>query len=117
MLSKGKLGFQYKILPWRFCAVFLLPRARAKSDWLEVDRELDMGRPAFDINMSVLKLQGSLLQRSSGNTQPLQGAGMGVWGGVGSKGCRVVLCVCVCAFKTFIPATESPERRRVQKGF
>ena len=33
----------YKILPWRFLAVFLLPRARTKSAWLEVDQELDVG--------------------------------------------------------------------------
>ena len=33
----------YKILPWRFRAVFLLSRARAKSGWLEVDQELGMG--------------------------------------------------------------------------
>ena len=32
-----------KILPWRFRTVFLLPKARTKSGWLEVDQELDMG--------------------------------------------------------------------------
>ena len=33
----------YKILPWRFRAVVLRPRACTKSGWLEVDQELDMG--------------------------------------------------------------------------
>ena len=33
----------YKILPWRFYVVFLLPRARAKSGSLDIDQELDMG--------------------------------------------------------------------------
>ena len=33
----------YKILPWRFRAVFLLPRSRKKSGWQKVDQELDMG--------------------------------------------------------------------------
>ena len=28
----------YKILPWRFHAVFLLPRARTKSGWLELTK-------------------------------------------------------------------------------
>ena len=32
-----------KVLPWRFRTVFLLPRDRTKSGWLEVDQELDMG--------------------------------------------------------------------------
>ena len=36
---------------------------------VEVDEELDMSWPTFDAKMSVLKLQGSCLQRSSGNTQ------------------------------------------------
>ena len=59
----------YKILPWRFRAVFLPPRACAKSGWLEVDQELDMSWPTFATQISVLKLQGSFLQRSAGNTQ------------------------------------------------
>ena len=48
---------------------FLLPRACTKSGWLEVDQELDMSWPTFATQISVLKLQGSFLQRSSGNTQ------------------------------------------------
>ena len=40
-----------------------------KSGWLEVDQELDNGRPTFDTNISVLKLQGSFLQSSSGNKE------------------------------------------------
>ena len=40
-----------------------------KSGWLEVDQELDNSWPTFDTNISVLKLQGSYLQWSSGNTQ------------------------------------------------
>ena len=51
-----------------FRAVFLLPRARTNSGWLEVDHKLDMGCQLLT-NISVLKLQGSLLQRSSGNSQ------------------------------------------------
>ena len=52
----------YKILPWRFRTVFLLPTARTKSGWLEVDQEVDNSWPTFDTNISVLKLQGSFLQ-------------------------------------------------------
>ena len=52
----------YKILLGRFRTVFLLARACTKSGWLEVDQELDMGWPTFDMNISVLKLQGSFLQ-------------------------------------------------------
>ena len=37
-------------------------KARTKSGWLEVDQELDNGWPAFDTNISVLKLQGPFLQ-------------------------------------------------------
>ena len=37
---------------------FLLPKARTKSGWLEVDQELDNGWPTSDTNISVLKLQG-----------------------------------------------------------
>ena len=59
----------YKILLGRFRTVFLLARACTKSGRLEVDQELDMGWPTFDMNIPVLELQGSCLQRSSGNTQ------------------------------------------------
>ena len=43
----------YKILLGQFRTVFLLPKARTKSGWLEVDQELDNGWPTFDTNISV----------------------------------------------------------------
>ena len=48
----------YKILPWRFRAVFSPTKSTYKLCWLEVDH----GLPTFDTNISVLKLQGSFLQ-------------------------------------------------------
>ena len=44
------------------CLIGMEARAGPKSGWLEVDQELDMGWPTFDTNISVLKLQESLLQ-------------------------------------------------------
>ena len=43
----------YKIQP------FLLPRACAKSAWLEVDQKLDMGWPTFDTN--IFEIAGAFL--------------------------------------------------------
>ena len=55
-----QLSVQNLALAISYC--FLLPRARTKSGWPEVDQELDNGWPTFDTNISVLKLEGSFLQ-------------------------------------------------------
>ena len=52
----------YKILPWQFRTAFILPKARTKSGWLEVDQELDNACLTFDTKISMLKLQGPFLE-------------------------------------------------------
>ena len=47
-----------------FRAVFLLPKARAKSGWLEVHQELDMGWPTFDAKHFRVEIEGVILASS-----------------------------------------------------
>ena len=55
----------YKILPWQFCATKSTNKIRLGWSWPKVWPVL----PTFQMNNSKLNLQGSLLQRSSGNAQ------------------------------------------------
>ena len=74
----------YKILPWRFRAVFLLAGVRTKSGSLEVDQELDMGcqllTRTFSCRNCRVFLAEVLWQHPKVSSGPKMNSSVMIWG-------------------------------------